>query len=204
MRGRFAPLSPSALFLSVLALLAAAGGARAHRLQAEYRVLPGRTVQVEGWFDLTRDSPKGAEVRVLRADGTLLTEGRLNDDGVFAFTFDRAEPLKVVVSAGQGHRKELSIPAEQLAGSAGADPGPALATAPAAARPFADRSPGVSLKDVLIGVGFLLALGAFVLSVRNARQLRRLRLGSEGPARASGQEERCGDERRITSAPPHR
>jgi hypothetical protein len=40
----------------------------------------------------------------------------------------------------------------------------------------------VSLKDVLVGVGFLLALGAFVLSVRNARQLRRLRQSKEEPA----------------------
>jgi hypothetical protein len=55
--------------------------------------------------------------------------------------------------------------------------GAAPAAAPAPPAPphrFADRTPAVSLKDVLIGVSFLLALGAFVLSVRNARQLRRL------------------------------
>jgi hypothetical protein len=32
----------------------------------------------------------------------------------------------------------------------------------------------VSVKDVLVGVGFLLAVAAFVLSLRNARQLREL------------------------------
>jgi hypothetical protein len=189
------------LLLGVLALLAA-GSAHAHRLQADYRVLPGRTVQVEGWFDLTRDSPKGAEVRVLRADGTLLTEGRLDDDGVFAFTFDKVEPLKVVVSAGQGHRKELSIPAEELARAGGAEQAPVAATTPAAPRHFADRSPALSVKDVLIGVGFLLALGAFVLSVRNARQLRRLRQSREVQASPPGQDNEYGDRDRITAVPP--
>jgi nickel transport protein len=188
--------------LAVLALLALTGSAHAHRLQADYRVLPGRTVQVEGWFDLTRDSPKGAEVRVLRADGTLLTEGRLDDEGVFAFTFDRAEPLKVVVSAGQGHRKELSISAEELAKGGGTEVTPAAAAPPAAPHPFADRSPAVSIKDVLIGVAFLLALGAFVLSVRNARQLRRLRLGSAVQAALPDRDTANGDRHRVTGVPP--
>ena len=41
--------------------------------------------------------------------------------------------------------------------------------------PRADRSSQVSIKDVLVGVGFLLSVAAFVLSLRNARQLRTLR-----------------------------
>jgi hypothetical protein len=41
--------------------------------------------------------------------------------------------------------------------------------------PFADRRSQVSVKDVLVGVGFLLALAAFVLSVRNSQQLQELK-----------------------------
>jgi hypothetical protein len=37
-----------------------------------------------------------------------------------------------------------------------------------------DRSSRVTAKDVLVGISFLLAAAAFVLSVRNARQLKAL------------------------------
>jgi hypothetical protein len=80
----------------------------------------------------------------------------------------------VVVSAGDGHLKEFTIPVADLDHSsdnaafpkegASADPGP-----------FADRSSRVTVKDVLVGVGFLMALAAFVLSLRHGRQLRELR-----------------------------
>ena len=76
MHGRIAPLTRLA---ALALLLAAPGQARAHRLEAEYRVLPGNKVQVESWFDLTGDSPRGAQVKVYRADGQLLTDGKLDE-----------------------------------------------------------------------------------------------------------------------------
>jgi hypothetical protein len=209
MRGRFAPLTPPALLLAVLALLATGGRAQAHRLEAEYHVLPDRKVRIESWFDLTltNDPPRGAQVRVLRADGTLLTEGRLDGDGTFTFPFEKAEPLRVVVTAGQGHHKELSIPADELARVGGAEKVPEAA-APGAALPEAARpathATAVSIKDVLIGVGFLLALGAFVLSVRNARQLRRLRQTKEQSVGAPGSDDRHPEGQHITPVRPHR
>lgn len=171
MHGRIAPLTRLAV---LVLLLAAPGPARAHRLEAEYRVLPGNKVQVESWFDLTGDSPKGAQVRVYRADGQLLTDGKLDEQGLFVFSYQEPESLRVVVSAGAGHQKELMIPARALGadGTAAAPKeAPGMSNPP---EPFADRGARVSVKDVLAGVGFLLALAAFVLSVRNARDLRRL------------------------------
>jgi nickel transport protein len=165
-----------ALILLALAGLLPAAGAYAHRLEAEYRVLPDHKVQVESWFDLGGDSPRGARVQVLRADGSLLTEGKLDSQGVYVFSYGDAEPLKVVVSAGAGHRKELEIPAKDLAPDGTAAPAaPGSAPPPASPGPRADRSARVSVKDVLIGVGFLLAVAAFALSLRNARQLRELK-----------------------------
>ncbi len=38
----------------------------------------------------------------------------------------------------------------------------------------AERDSGVPVKDVLVGVGFLLAVAAFLLSLRNAQKLRAL------------------------------
>lgn len=172
MRRRYGALTG----LAVLALLLLAGAARAHRLEAEYRVLPDHKVQVESWFDLGGDSPRGARVRVLRADGSLLTEGKLNGEGVFVFAYGEAEPLRVVVDAGAGHRKVLEVAAQELTPGAAAAPGsPGEDAGPAFPGPRADRSARVSVKDVLVGVGFLLAVAAFVLSLRNARQLRELK-----------------------------
>jgi hypothetical protein len=135
--------------------------------------LANNRVQVEGWFD--RDSsPQGAEVRVLRADGSTLAEGNLDALGVYTFTFDRPERLNVIVSDGQGHRAEVRLTAADLAAGtrrqAVSDSGPA---------PLSDRRDESPAKDVLIGVGFLLALGAFVLSLRNAHQLRQLSSGEK-------------------------
>ena len=167
----------------VLALglaLSAPESACAHRLEAEYHVLPGHRVQIESWFDLTSDSPKGAVVQVFRSSGQILTEGHLSDKGVFVFPYVQPERLKIVVSAGAGHRKELEIPEAALAHEPAESRGQASHSADgelpdADPTPLADRSPRVSLKDVLMGVGFLLALAAFVLSLRNARHLRQLK-----------------------------
>ncbi len=169
---------PGALVLAVLSGLAAPGAARAHRLEAEYRVLPDGRVQVESWFDLTGDSPEGAAVQVFRDGGELLTEGKLDAKGLFTFRPRSAEALRVVVSAGPGHRKELQITSADL----DRPPRPAPSTnsaqersAPSEAPAFADRRPRVTGKDVLTGLGFLLALAAFVLSLRNARTLREMK-----------------------------
>jgi hypothetical protein len=166
--------------VALAATLAAAGDARAHRLEADYRVLPGRRIQIESWFDLTGESPRGAAVRVYRPAGQLLTEGRLSDKGVFVFSYIQPERLRIVVSAGAGHRKELEIPEAELA--RGAMDSQAQVNYAASVEqvdtdpaPLADRSTRVSLKDVLMGVGFLLALAAFALSVRNARRLNELK-----------------------------
>jgi hypothetical protein len=137
--------------------------AQAHRLDGEYRVLPGNKVQIEAWFE-NDDVPHGAKVRIYRGDGSLLfpNPGELNDKGIYVFSYDKAEPLKVVVSAGQGHRKELVIPAGMLSAQ-----GPAPGAAP-------EEFP---VKDLLLGITFLLALAAFVLSVLNTWRLRDPRRG---------------------------
>ncbi len=47
---------------------------------------------------------------------------------------------------------------------------------------IAEESLVAQMKDYLIGIGFLLAVAAFVLSVRNYRQLKRMRVQSQGVA----------------------
>ena len=153
-----------------LTLLVGSAPAYAHRLDAQAFVLPDQRVQVESWFS-SGEPARGAKVQVLRVDGSLLTEGVLDDKGIFIFKPGSSEKLTVVITAGMGHRKELTIAGEDLArimssrtaekevGSNSRDP-----------TPLADRSAIYPFKDVLLGITFLLALAAFVMSLRNQRK----------------------------------
>lgn len=147
-------------------------------------MLPGHKVVVESWFDLTGDSPAAAAVTVYRQpDGAVLTEGKLDEKGLFVFTYSQRENLRVVVSAAGGHRKELEIAAAELTGDDSATPAvgmdasraPSAPTLNASPEPFADRTSRIAIKDVLLGVALLLALGAFGLALSNARKLRALK-----------------------------
>jgi hypothetical protein len=151
-------------------------------------VLPGNRIAIESWFDLTGESPAGAAVKVYRQGGNVLAEGKLDEKGLFTFPYSQREPLRVVVSAPGGHRKELDIPAAELvpddAPSAEPESGSA-GTTPASVstlEPFADRSTKITLKDVLLGLALLFAAAGFGLALTTARKVRELRRKIHGPA----------------------
>jgi hypothetical protein len=145
--------------LSLAVLLAATGAVHAHRLDAQCFVRPGRRVQVEGWFD-NGATPRAAHVQVFRADDELITEGKLDERGVFIFTYTEVEPLRVVVSADGGHRKVVTIPAADLEDSM-------PATVEADLEPLADHRGSFPLTGVLLGLGILLAVaGIFAWRTR--------------------------------------
>ncbi len=163
---------PPALLLAALTILLAADPVYAHSPQADFTVLPNRYIQIEGWFDPGAHPMKGAKVQVFRPEKRLLIQGQLNDEGRFEFQYPIAEQLEVVVSAGAGHRTSFVIPREKL----DPDQGP-LSGADAA--PQQQKGSPLSLdqrsawrerfKDALLGVTFLLALSAFLLSWRSAK-----------------------------------
>ncbi len=173
MSGRITPLRLPILFTALLVAFLAAGDAHAHRLDAQLFVLSNRKIQVESWFS-DGEAAKGAKVQVFGVQEQLLTEGHLNEQGVFVFSYGEVAPQTVVISAGAGHRKELAISASALTRTMAA---PTM-DSPAPV-PLAERDSGSAVKDVLIGVGFLLAVAAFVLSLRNAQKLRALGRPSE-------------------------
>jgi hypothetical protein len=144
------------LLASVVALIVA-NPVHAHRLDAQADLLPDHKIRVQSWFS-NGDVPHGARVEVYGAAGQLLSEGQLDDKGEFIFSFDRPEEFRIVVSAGEGHRKEITV-------------SPLI--------PLADRHSGDTFKDVLVGLSFVMALAALVLSVRNARHLRTNHRGTE-------------------------
>jgi cobalt/nickel transport system permease protein len=108
-------MKPPLLFLLAgLGLAFAAQPAFAHRLEADYRVLPLGRIQVESWFE-TGDTPKKATVQVFGPDGKVRAEGPLSEtSGTFVFRPKQVETLRIVVNAPGGHRKELIVPAEQV------------------------------------------------------------------------------------------
>ncbi len=176
MRGRIL-----ALTLTLAAALGLAGEARAHRLDAACRFFPRRMVRIESWFD-NGDIPKTGQVEVFADSGELLIKGRLSSQGLFLFDAPEGGGLRVMIDAGQGHGKELAIRPEELIAARVANPPPGEETRPPTAN---DPSPPqheqpFPIKDVLAGVGLLVAVAAFVLSLRNARALRELRRSRQG------------------------
>lgn len=128
-------------------------------------MLPGPKVQIECWFSATQ-VPSGAKVSVYRANGELLFSppGVLDEKGVYQFAVEKIEPLKVVISAGAGHSVTLEISTKDLDNPT----------------PLSERTVGYDIKDVLIGVTFILALAAFVLSVLCLQRLRKLSSSGKG------------------------
>lgn len=153
-------------------LLNFTGYANAHRLMAEFHILPNKRIQIESWFDITGESPRNASVQVFGISGELVSEGKLDETGIFVFELQKRDPCRIIVSAGGGHTKELQISRADLESSNAASPGVDLQDD---VRPRSDRGSRVSIKDALLGIGFVLALAAFVLSIRNARAIRELR-----------------------------
>ena len=155
MRRRRSFLGVFVMGLSLLAFGVNPETAWAHRLEGDAQAKKVQKVKIESWFDLG-GVPSGARLQVFRkSDGQLLLERSLDENGRLTFFADW-QPLHVVISAGDGHQKEIDIQPESDI------------TSPL---PDADRSSRIGIKDILVGVGFLLALAAFVLSVRNHRRI---------------------------------
>jgi cobalt/nickel transport system permease protein len=153
----------SVFLLAVLGALASPGLVHAHKLSASWRVLPDQRVQVQSYFP-TGVPPRDAAVKVTRPDGSVLAEGNLDDKGLFVFRYAQVEDLTVEVLAAAGtideHTAILTIPGKYLTSTA---------------TPVTEESWLTTLKEFMIGIGFLLAAAAFVLSLRNYRQLQALR-----------------------------
>jgi cobalt/nickel transport system permease protein len=181
------PARPPVLLLALGGLLLSAGVARAHLLEAECGVdLAKKSVRVESWYE-TGDAPKQATVEVLRDDGSVLAKGPLElvkvgaeEKGVFVFHYARPEALKVVVRAPGGHRAERRLSARELGAASAEAPSGRLAEEVEALRAEvrelrrqvekapATEASGERGRNLLVGVGFVLALAAFALGLRNS------------------------------------
>ena len=116
------------LLLLLLALVPAL--ARAHKVTV-FAWVEGETVYTESKFSGGRPA-QGARIEVYDAAGEKLLEGRTDEEGRFAFQPPRPEALRVVLTAGAGHRNEWRLAAEEFAGAAPLGTSPAPPPSPAA------------------------------------------------------------------------
>ena len=100
------------LLLAVLLLLLACQGARAHDLGAAARLERGR-VFVETYFN-DNTTPRNAHITVTAGDGTVVAEGRTDDDGKWSFAAPPPGGYQLTIDAGGGHKTTipLTIPAD--------------------------------------------------------------------------------------------
>jgi len=116
-------------------LLASARTGWAHKIALFAWEQDGR-IHAEGRFyggGMVREG----QVRVLAPDGTLLLEGRTDEQGAFVFSPPRPGNLKLVLLSGDGHRSEFDFEA-----------GPALPETPSP-QPAPQEDASVPSPDVL-------------------------------------------------------
>ena len=166
-------MKPRLLFvLAGVVAVVAIGSAQAHRLEADYRILPDGRIQVESWFE-TDEVPKKATVQVIGTDGKVRAEGPLDEkSGKFYFRPERTEPLRIVVTAPGGHRKELILWA---AARRWWQPPPAAQRQDEGAVDIPHTARARSYTDVIAGLALLLSVPAFVLVILQRRTLAELR-----------------------------
>ena len=107
---------PAVLILAILFL--ATGQAQAHKVKV-FAAVQGRKVVCRGFFP-GGGKPKNCPIKVFLPDGSLLIEGKTDENGRFEFEATVRADLKVVLEGGEGHRAEYTIRSdafpEELAG----------------------------------------------------------------------------------------
>jgi nickel transport protein len=101
-----------AILFSACLSLSGVSDASAHRVSV-FAWVEGDTVYVESKFSGGR-RPIESPVEVYDSRGNRLLEGMTDQNGDFHFKVPRKTTLKVVLSAGMGHRAEWVIPENEL------------------------------------------------------------------------------------------
>jgi nickel transport protein len=137
--------------LLMAGLLVAPSTALAHRVFV-YAYVEGDQLKGEGYFG-GGGKALHCPVQVFDAGGKQIGEAETNEEGNFTMALPKGQPpLKVVLNAGDGHRAEYEMTAEELgegAEAAAEQPAPAQAEpAAGAAAPAATAASGASLAEI--------------------------------------------------------
>jgi nickel transport protein len=96
--------------LAVLPMMV--GSALAHRVNV-FAWVEGDMIHVESKFSGGK-KVKAGKISVMDPQGVELVSGRTNDQGKFSFKVPKRTDLKIVLTAGQGHRGEWTLRADEI------------------------------------------------------------------------------------------
>lgn len=88
----------------------------AHKVNV-FAWVEGDTVFVEGYYS-GKKKAKNSLVEVFNEAGTKLVEGRTNEKGEFSFKIPAKTDLRIVLTAGMGHKNDFIVKASDLGGTA--------------------------------------------------------------------------------------
>ena len=111
-------LWPAALTVMTLSMVIAPSlvpQAWAHKVNV-FAWAEGDTVFVEGYYPGGRKA-QNSLVEVFNPAGTKLLEGRTDDKGEFSFKAPEKTDLKIVLTAGMGHKNDFTLSAGDLGGT---------------------------------------------------------------------------------------
>ena len=145
------------VIIALLILFSLAGPAAAHKVIV-FAWVNGNTIHTESKFSGGR-KVKAGKIEVFDPQGKLLLSGKTNEQGEFSFPIPQPSALKIVLSAGMGHRGEWTVSKDEIinAGAAGSTALPADNTedgkpVPAVTAKTAARAPaaatGLSAEEI--------------------------------------------------------
>jgi len=103
------------LALGIIASLTLASQVWAHKVNV-FAWVEGETVFVEGYYPGGKKA-QNSLVEIYNSTGAKLLEGRTNQKGEFSFKIPAREDLRIVLTAGMGHKNDFTITAGDLGGS---------------------------------------------------------------------------------------
>ena len=101
--------------LGIIALLTLPSQVWAHKVNV-FAWVEGDMVFVEGYYPGGKRA-QNSLVEVYNSGGAKLLEGRTNQKGEFSFKIPAKEDLRIVLTAGMGHKNDFTITAGDLGGS---------------------------------------------------------------------------------------
>ncbi|MFZ5569424.1 MAG: hypothetical protein ACOZF0_03390 [Thermodesulfobacteriota bacterium] len=102
----------AAVVIMIAAMVFSPGRASAHRVTV-FAWIEGKTVHTESKFSGGR-APKDSLVEVFDLQDHKLLEGRTDENGAFSFTPPEWKAMKIVLTAGQGHRGDWTFTEQDL------------------------------------------------------------------------------------------
>ena len=103
------------LALVIITLLTLPSQVWAHKVNV-FAWVEGDMIFVEGYYPGGKKA-QNSLVEVYNSSGAKLLEGKTNQKGEFSFEIPAREDLRIVLTAGMGHKNDFTIPAVDLGGS---------------------------------------------------------------------------------------